>query len=299
MMKNYIILPLAVIFFASILIISPPSLSTAASAETTASEVSPEESAGEFSIGEAFVGEEFTYSIGFWILSNVAEGTIRLTRDEEGQYVAILSAHTTGAIGRFFRSRKDTYTTHLKIVESGDRFVTGRLEKDVRIGKKIRKSVQKLDYDKGTLSWTTYKKGKIRRTGEMPIPPGEKYDGPLTAFYNLRHGVYGPIEEGREYFIKTIPKKDKPMDDIELRIATSEEFKKHVGTRDNGAKYFARAIIDKDFFDSKTGVVEILFNEDMVPVEAVAKDVLLFGDIRGRLVKAKEGDNAAARKAGR
>ncbi len=293
------ILPAVFIVLSAVLIISPASQSTTAGAQKAASEASPQASSSEFNIGESFVGEEFTYSIGFWILSNVAKGTIRLTRNEEGQYVAVLSAQTTGAIGRLFRPRKDTYTTHLKIIDNGDRFITGSLEKNVRIGDKVRKSVQRLDYDEGVLRWTTYKKGKVRRVGEMPIPPGEKYDGPLTAFYNLRHGAYGPIEEGREYFIKTIPKKDKPMDDIELRIATREEFKKYVGTRDTGAKYFARAIIDKDFFDSETGEVEILFDEDMVPVEAVAKDVLLFGDIWGRLVKAKYGDNATLRKPGR
>ena len=300
MMKKHLILSLTAILFIALFIISLPGISTSACAPAEESDVPPEESADTLNIGESFVGEEFTYSIGFWILSNVAEGTIRLTKNSDGEYVAILSAHTTGGIGRLFRKRKDTYTSHLKIIDGGKRFVTSRLEKDVRIGKKTRKSVQVLDYDKGTLGWTTYKKGKVRRTGEMPIPPDEKYDGPLTAFYNLRHGVYGPIEEGNKYFIKTIPKKDKPMDDIELHIATQKEFKKQVKKqlrgKDIGAKYYARAVIDKDFFDSKTGVVEIFFNEDMVPVEAIARDVLLFGDIRGRLIKSKMGDNKATGK---
>ncbi|MCP4231281.1 MAG: DUF3108 domain-containing protein, partial [bacterium] len=193
MMIKFKILP-ALLVLLAILFASKASISvTPALTEDSTTKLTRSDEAGKLNIGETFVGEEYTYTIGFWILNDVAEGTIKLTRDAEGQYVATLSAHTTGAIGRLFRKRKDSYTTRLKIINDGNRFITGRLEKNVRIGKKTRRSVQELNYETGKLNWTTYKKGKVRYTGEMDIPPGEKYDGPLTAFYNLRHGAYGPI----------------------------------------------------------------------------------------------------------
>ncbi len=241
-------------------------------------------------IGEAFVGERFTYTVGFWIFKDIAEGSIELKKGEkENEYIATLEAHTTGLLGRFFKPRSDTYTTRLTMVDAGKRFITTHFEKNVRIGDKVRRGLQEVDYEKGELRWTTYKHGKVRRSGRVEIPPGERYDGPLTAFYNLRYGVYGPIEEGRNYQIKTLPKGEKPVSDIEIRIASKKELKKFYNRskKDPRARYYAVAVIDKEFFDSRTGEVEIIFNADLVPLDAVAKNVMMYGDIKGRLKSIK------------
>jgi hypothetical protein len=165
----------------------------------------------------------------------VAVGKLRLVRGRSGGYVATLTAHTTGVLGWFLRYRKDTYRAWLQEVNGG------RL-----------------------MTWKKWKRGKLRDSGELKMEPGIFYDGPLTAFYNFRFGVYGPIGEGREYWIKTFPKSSNKEVDIYLRLATKSEFKRRFSEKAPFDAYLADVKIDK---------------------EGVAKDIILFGDVRGKFVE--------------
>jgi hypothetical protein len=240
---------------------------------------------GAVSIGDRFVGEELDYRIGFWLFEDAAVGKLRLDRDPGGGYVATLTAHTTGVLGWFLRYRKDSYKVQLEEVNGGTRFRTMTFEKNVDIGGKVRKSIRVLDHENRLITWRKWKRGRLRRSGEVKMEPGVHYDGPLTAFYNFRFGVYGPIEEGSVYRIKSFPKTKNKEVDIDIRLATKSEFKSRLGDRHSFTGYLADVKIDKELFGSKTGDIEILFTEEMVPVEGVAKDILLFGDVRGKLVE--------------
>ncbi len=237
------------------------------------------------SIGEAFEGEEFTYRIGFWVFDDVAVGSISLRKDPGGDYIAVLTAQTTGIVGWLLRNRKDTYTARLRMIDGGRRFVTRIFEKSVDIGGRVRRGITILDYERGMLTWRSWGGGKEPKAGEDRIPPGVFYDGPLTAFYNFRYGVYGPVEEGRRYTIKTFPKKG--VSDIYVRIATKEEMKRRLTGGRTPGDFLADVKIDRELFGSQSGEIEIIFTKDMVPVEAVAKDIIFFGDVRGVLVGEK------------
>ena len=237
-------------------------------------------------IGERFAGEEHSYTISFWILDEVAVGKITLSRDGD-VYVATLHAHTTG-LARWFRKREDNFTAILEETADGKRFRTLRFEKTTKIGRKTRKSVTVIDHDRHVMKWEKWNRGRLKKTGSLVFTPGTYYDDPLGALFNLRYGVYGPVEEGGVYHIKTFPKRNKEVD-IYLSFATVDEFKKQLKRNRNNvvvqsASYFARVKLDKELFDSKTGKVELYFDESLVPVRAVAKDVMLFGDVRGDLV---------------
>jgi hypothetical protein len=263
-------------------LLKPKVVLTAVRAATVAERGAP-------TIGKWFAGEELDYRIGFWILDDVAVGKLRLESDGSGGYVATLTAHTTGVLGWFLRYRKDTYTARLQEVNGGGRFRTMTFEKNVDIGGKVRRGITVLDYENRLMTWKKWKRGKLRDSGELKMEPGVFYDGPLTAFYNFRFGVYGPIEEGREYWIegreywiKTFPKSSNKEVNIYLRLAPKNEFKSRFGERDTFDAYLADVKIDKELFGSKSGDIEILFSDEMVPVEGVAKDILLFGDVRGK-----------------
>ncbi len=47
--------------------------------------------------------------------------------------------------------------------------------------------------------------------------------------------------------------------------------------------YLAEVKLGKDLFGSKSGFIEIEFTNDMIPEAAVAKDILFYGDVRGKL----------------
>ncbi|MBI5491848.1 MAG: DUF3108 domain-containing protein [Deltaproteobacteria bacterium] len=231
------------------------------------------------SIADAFLDEELVYEIGFWLFDEVAVGKVTLKKDN-GEYAAVLTAYTTGVVDKILKHRKDTYVSRMKLAEGGKRFVTLSFEKTIDTNGEVRKSVTRFDYDKNVMTWRSWGGGKEEKSGTIDLPEDRYCDDPIAAFYNFRYGVYGPAEKGREYTIYSFPKEDR-LPKIYLKIATDEEMEKRLN---KPVDYLADAKIDKELFGSKSGDIEIAFTKDMVPVEAVAKGLVFFGDVRGRLV---------------
>lgn len=245
------------------------------------------------SIGEVFAGEELAYDIGFWFFTGVAESRLVLKEDGPGRYVATLSARTHGVLDAFLKHRRDRYIATLRVSPDGKRFLTESFEKEVSIdGKGTRRSIHKVDYDARTVSSRSWGAGKPEKITLDPIPEGVYMDDPLAAFYNFRFGVYGGIEEGRDYRIMTFPKEDR-IPEIKIRIAHEKELRRRARSSVE-ADILADAKIDKDLFGSKTGDIEILFTKDMLPVQAIARGIILFGDVKGHLREVVAG--AAMRK---
>ncbi|VAV82409.1 hypothetical protein MNBD_DELTA01-910 [hydrothermal vent metagenome] len=241
---------------------------------------------GHLSIGESFLGEELNYKVGFWIFNNVAIG--RLTfQGKDGIYEASLSAHTTG-LARFVRRREDTFVARMEAVPGGARLRTLSFEKVSKLDGKVRRKLVEIDYGKGVLRWRKWKNGKLRKSGEQPIPEGVVYDDPLTAFYNLRYGAYGSVRDAAAFTIKTLPTDEGKDIDMTVRFAGRKETEARRGAMGVGEGFLADASLDKELFDSKSGLMEIYFNPDMVVTYAVAKDVLFFGDVRGELLPAAD-----------
>lgn len=77
----------------------------------------------------------------------------------------------------------------------------------------------------------------------------------------------------------------KGASNIYVRIATNEKKTERMNPDSAETDYLAYIVIDKELFGSQTGKVEVRFNKDLIPVQAVAKDLILFGDVRGSLVE--------------
>jgi len=250
-----------------------------------AGEISGQVNRDSPAIGAVFSGEEFTYSVGFWLFEGVAIGKINI-RKEGSTYVSTLRAYTTG-IASWLRHREDTYISRIEEVEGGRRFRTLSFDENTIVGSREKRVLTEFDYDRGTMRVKKWKNRQLRSEVELTIAPGVFYDDPLVAFYNFRYGVYGQVEEGRRYSIKTFPKGADKEVDIKLRIVNKEEFKNRNGENDG---YIADVKLDKELFGSASGEVEVVFDRNLVPLNAVAKDIMFFGDVRGKLVEeAKEG----------
>src|SRR5574337_1002910 len=176
------------------------------------------------SIADAFLDEELVYGIGFWLFDEVAVGTVTLKK-ENGEYIGVLSAYTTGVVDKILKHRKDTYVSRMKLAEGGKRFVTMSFEKTIDTNGEVRKSVTRFDYDKNVMTWRSWGGGKEEKSGTVDLPEDRYCDDPIAAFYNFRFGVYGPAEKGREYTIYSFPKEDR-LPKIYLKIATDEEMEK-------------------------------------------------------------------------
>ena len=234
-------------------------------------------------IGEYFQGEVMKYDIDFWIFSRVAEGVVTFRSLGGGRYEAFHEAKTLGLAGLVTRYRRDTYRSVMGTINNGRRLIPLRFEEDVVIGSTIRKRTTVFDYAARKVTIDTQKEDGNSRE-EVEIPYGTLYEDPMTAFYNFRFGVYGKVEPGKIFTIRTVPRKESPQPII-LAVAPKkeEEQRRSEENEKEGKDLFIKVRLDKEFVGSLSGEVEVWFSRDIIPMTGVAKDVLLYGDIQGRL----------------
>jgi len=111
------------------------------------------------------------------------------------------------------------------------------------------------------------------------------YDDFVTASYNFRYGVYGEIERGKKYTVATFPKKGPSS--YEVRVATKEEEEKKRKSEKikDGKEYFVKLFLDPEITHSKEGMIEGWLSKELYPIEGTIRDVVLFGDVKGTLIK--------------
>jgi hypothetical protein len=246
----------------------------------------PDPSAGEGlgdPIGEYFQGEVMKYDIGFWIFRRVGEGVATFHSLGNGRYAAFHEGRTLGFVGWISRYRRDVYRSTMGTINNGRRLIPLRFEEDVIIGPKIRKRITIYEYAARKVIIETQKEGRIRRE-EVEIPHGILYDDPMTAFYNFRFGVYGKVEPGKEFTIRTVPREGSRKT-IRLTVASKEEEgrRRSAEVEKDGKDLFIKVHLDKELVGSLHGEVEVWFSKDIIPMTGVAKDVFFYGDIRGQL----------------
>jgi hypothetical protein len=242
------------------------------------------------SISEFFKGEELVYEIGVWIFKRVALGTLTFKEMRgKGRYMAILQAETLGILGWVARYRVDTYCSIMEEVEGGRRLRSLSFEEDVKIGSKVMKRIHLFDYQKR--KWVQMKRrkdGVMVRT-EEEIPPGMVYDDFLTASYNFRYGVYGAIERGKKYSVATFPRKGSSSYELTVAGKEEEENRRRSESSKDGKDFYLKLYLDPAITHSKEGLIEGWLSKETYPLEGAIKDVILFGDVTGRLIKNTRG----------
>jgi len=234
-------------------------------------------------IGERFQGEVLKYDIGFWIFDRLGEGVATFRSLGDGKYAAFHEGRTLGFIGWISRYRRDVYRSTMGTINNGRRLIPFRFEEDVIIGQKVRKRITVYDYAAKKVTIETQQEGKIIRE-EVEIPFGMIYDDPMTAFYNFRFGVYGKVEPGKEFIIRTVPREESRKT-IRLTVASKEEEERRraAEVEKEGKDLLIKVHLDKELVGSLHGEVEVWFRKDIVPMTGVAKDVFFYGDIKGQL----------------
>ena len=242
------------------------------------------------SIGEFFKGEELVYEIGVWLFKRVAVGRLSFKEmDKKGHYMAILQAETLGVLGWVARYRVDTYRSTIVEMDGGRRLSALSFEEDVKIGNKFRRKSHLFDYQKRKWIQVRRKKSGAMERTEEEIPPGMVYDDFITASYNFRYGVYGVIERGRKYTVATFPRKGATS--YEVRVAGKEEEEKRRKSEkvQDGKEYYVKLSLDPEVTHSKEGLIEGWLSKELYPMEGTIKDVVLFGDVKGTLIKNTRG----------
>ena len=236
------------------------------------------------------MGEELIYEIGVWVFKRVALGKLTFRKSEKkGLYTAVLQTETLGVLGWVARYRVDTYRSTMEEIDGGKRLRTLSFEEDVKIGKRLRKKIHLIDYQKRKWIIARRRKDGVMERSEKEIPPGKVYDDFLTATYNFRYGVYGEIEKGRTYLVPTFPRKGSSL--YEVRVASKEEDEKKKKSEKvkEGKEFYVKLFLDPEITHSKEGLIEGWLSKELYPMEGTIKDVVLFGDVKGTLIKKTRG----------
>jgi hypothetical protein len=76
-----------------------------------------------------------------------------------------------------------------------------------------------------------------------------------------------------------------------VRVASKEEEEKKRKSEKikEGKEYYVKLFLDAEITHSKEGLIEGWLSKELYPVEGMVKDVILFGDVKGTLIKNSRG----------
>jgi hypothetical protein len=238
------------------------------------------------SVGQFFKGEELHYEIGVWLFKQVAVGKLSFKEmGEKGRYIATLQGETLGILGWVARYRVDTYRSIMEEVEGGGRLRSVSFEEDVKVGNKLRRRAHFFDYQKRKWIQVRQRKDGTKIRTEEEIPPGMVYDDFITASYNFRYGVYGEIGRGKKYTVATFPKMGPSSYEVRVASKEEEEKRKKPEKLKEGKEYYVKLFLDPEVTHSKEGLIEGWLSKELYPTEGTIKNVVLFGDVKGTLIK--------------
>jgi len=253
----------------------------------------PDSRTGKKTIGDHFAGEELEYDVDFWFLKRVATAKMRFTRlPERGRFAATLQGETVGLVGWLSRYRVDSYRAVMEEVGNGGRLRSLYFEEYVKIGSKIRKNIHHFDHEKRIwVHETSHRDGTMTRY-EHPIPKGKSYDDFVTANYNFRYQAYGVVERGKRFIVPTFPRKGPSSYEIKIAPKGEEDARRKRERPGEGSSFFITLTLDPEVVNSKEGVIEGWLSEGLYPVSGTIKDAILFGDVKGRLIKRTKTDRS-------
>jgi hypothetical protein len=231
------------------------------------------------------VGEDYLYAIDFLFFKRLAEGELRLSETgRPGIFRAELIGRTLGVASWLSGDRTQTYTSLMELTSSGAlRSVehTSRIVKR-KWGKwKDRGRHHRYDYRQGIVFEEKSKEGVVSSKKDRKIPDGQQPVDMLTAFYNLRAGVYGSLERGAQFTIPSFS--GKGFSNITVKVLTAVEQGKQAFFPSYGL--LLSATLDPEVFDTGSGNLYFWFNDEGTPERGIVEDIIGMGDVKGTLVK--------------
>lgn len=233
---------------------------------------------------QRMAGEDYLYSIDFLFFTRLAEGELRFFEtDQAGIYRAVLIGRTLGVAAWLTGDRTQTYTSLMKQVPDGSLLSiehTSRIVKR-KWGKwRDRGRHHRYDYERGIVFEEKTKEGAVSSRKERKIPAGQQPVDMLTAFYNLRAGVYGPLVRGAQFLIPTYS--GKGFAKIGVKVLTvAQQAERDYFPADG---MLLSASLDPEIFDTGSGNIYFWMSNAGVPERGIVEDVIGMGDVRGSLI---------------
>jgi hypothetical protein len=232
---------------------------------------------------QKLVGEDALYFIDFLVFHRVAQAELRFSAtDQPGVFRAVLVGRTLGVVSWLSGERTQTYMSLMELSSDGS---LRTVEHTARIVKRRwgrwqdRLRHYRYDYEHGKILDEKTREGVPRELMEYDIPEGLHPVDMLTAFYNLRIGVYGSLERGSRLLIPTYTRGE--FTKIEVRVLTHEQQAKQNNFPAQGL--LLQVTIDPEIFDTRSGNLYVWFNDAGVPGRGIVEDLIGAGDVLGYL----------------
>lgn len=215
--------------------------------------------------------EELQYRVDVWVWRDVARARATLKGLGSGRYLAEISGEARGLLDLLSGHRRDSYQTEM-ICRRGRLLPVVYREESSRRGKRRYKEYR-FDYARGRLEMWKWKEGRgLTLTWDTPLK--EPVYDPLSAFYNYRLGLLGPLKEGETLKVAGIPHPEP--EEIEIRT----------GPMTSEGRQVMVSILNRAFEDER-GLVFVYFDDKGAPTRAWTR-VLRFGKILGQLLPVSE-----------
>lgn len=228
------------------------------------------------------VGETLVYDISYLWFDRLAEGRLSFVAGAHpGTFQAELEAKTLGVAAWLTNERIHRYVSLMKQGEDG-RLHSLRYETLIIKGKgKSRQERSKLylfDEDRGEVRYRRSKNGKAGTSEILPLD-GPRPNDLLTAFYNFRAGVFGPLQPGSRYRIPTFSREGES----EIVVETIADDERHNYPFFPRHGLLAQVTVDQEVFDTGGGHVYVWFDPAGRPARGIVEKVIGLGDVRGSL----------------
>ncbi len=211
--------------------------------------------------------EDLQFRVEYVLWKDVARAQLTLKSLGAGRYQAEISGEPLGLLKVLTGQRRDSYQTEM-IWREGKLMPLIYREESRKKGKRSLKEYR-FDYEHGRLELWQLKEGKGVMVRKWETALKAPIHDPLSAFYNCRLGLLGPIKEGATFKVTGIPY-PKP-EEIEVRIGPETE----------AGRKIMIAINNKAFEDNR-GVIFAFLDGARVPQQAWTNSKV--GKISGALL---------------
>ena len=229
-----------------------------------------------------FVGEVLYFDISFLWFKNAATAKVGFY-EKDGTYYSYLEAKTKGFVGFFTGHRQHIYQTSFDIIDGGKRVRANKFLRKVIEGGNVETSEHFFDYNLLEHRWLHYKNEEMTESNIEDIPAEINFDDVLTAFYNFRNGVYGPVGKGNHYTVKTIPEKGNDKILVHVRDIEEENKIRIEQGKKPGNELLIDLLVPKNIFKTKSGRLRFWSSKHLIPIESTIKDYILLGDLHAVL----------------
>lgn len=223
--------------------------------------------------------ERYRYDISFLWFNRIAEAELSLQpADEPNHWQATLEANTLGVAAWLTSDRAQRYVSLMQL-DNEEGFTALRHDSNIIKTKEGRKRVRLKRYvfnhQQQQIIQKVNRNGRQKEDLVLPMPSAKPNDI-LTAFYNFRQGVYGPLIKGAKYRIPTYSRKG--ASEIVVEVLADQQRPRKPEFPKQGL--LLKVQLDKEVFDTDKGILYVWLDGQRRPAQVVVKDVIGMGDVR-------------------